>query len=494
MNKKRGSCSFLAKIFSGISISGIVGQLKQRGINKNELNSNQKRILLGSIPFAYFALKTIVRKLTQKEIGDVLKTLTTDEYSKNMMEIWTGFRRAGIDNILEINLRATQGTVINRPVGTSKQFVGYDNLMFTKPPQLKKLPKPGDTPVDMKVTIGSKADRPLITNIPLLISGMAYGVALSESAKIALAKGAKKAGTSTNSGEGPYLREEHREAGKYILQISQWPWGLRTDEEIASADMLEVQISQGAQSGSFYLAPDEVKGKARELMGLPHNQGISRLIAPPGVNSEKDWPILINDLRRRAKGIPIGVKMMATNSLEEDLAVAIDLGFDVIAIDGAQGSALVSNPTMQDDFGIPSLHALVRAVRYLRERGIRDQISLIVSGGYFNPGSCLKALALGADAIYLGTVPLYALVNKQHKKVIPWEPATTLVSYSSKNNKKLDINLGAERVANVLRSMVVEMEQVIRALGKSSIKELNPDDLVALDDFSAELTGVKRVY
>lgn len=253
-------------------------------------------------------------------------------------------------------------------------------------------------------------------------------------------------------------------------------------------------MSQGAQCGSIYLTPEEIKGNARKLMGLPRNQGIHSFPAPPGVQSVKDLPLLVSDLRRRANGIPIGVKIMATHKLEQDLEVALESGFDVIAIDGAQGGSLISYPTFQDDFGIPSLHALVRAQRHLQKRGVRRQISLLVAGGYFNPGSCLKAIALGADAVYLGTVPLYALVNKQHMKVLPPEPPTTLVSYSSKYNKRLDIDLAAERVANVLRSMVVEMEQVLRALGKTSLQELNPDDLVALDSFSAELAGVQRAY
>lgn len=452
-----------------------------------------RRMWQAMIPLAVIALKLGLDKLAGKKFRDVITTFTTDEYSQNLTELWTSLQRISIENAVTINQRATQGTVINRPIGSSKKFDGYDNLMFESS-QLAKLSKPCDVNIDMKVVLGPAADRPLQIKIPLLISGMAYGIALSESAKIALAKGAKKAGTAENSGEGPYLQEEREAAGKYILQISRWPWGLRSNQEIASADMLEVQISQGANCGSIYLTPEEIEGKARKLMGIRHNEGINNFPAPPGVKSAKDWPVLVEKLRARSKGIPIGIKMMATAKIEEDLALALDSGFDVIALDGSQGGALLSNPTIQDDLGIPSLHALVRAVNYLQRRGARNHVSLIVSGGYFTPGSCLKALALGADAVYLGTVPLYALVNRQHKKVLPWEPPTTLISYSSKNNKKLDIELSAERVHNVLRSMTIEMEQVLRALGKSSVKELNSGDLVALDSFSAEVTGVRRVY
>ena len=482
----------VGKLFAAACFLLAAHHVNQEKMLKKKLTKN-RRIILASMPVILYTTKSVFRRMSYKKVAKSVTTLTTDEYTHNLAELWNAASRASVTNILEINLRATQGTVINRPLGSPKRFDGYDNLMFDKS-QLGKLSQKADTYIDMKVTLGTRADKPLTLDIPLLISGMGYGVAVSEPVKIALARGAKEMRTATNSGEGPYLEEERREAGKYILQISRWPWGLRTDKQIAAADMLEVQISQGAHTGTYYLSPEEIRGKARKLMGLSRNQGISSLPAPPGVEKAEHWKSLVDKLRQRANGIPIGIKMMATNKIEEDLAIAVDSGFDVIAVDGSQGGALISYPTMQDDFGIPSIHALVRAVRYLQERGVREQVTLIVAGGYYTPGSCLKALALGADAVYLGTVPLYALLNLQHKKVVPWEPPTTLVSYSSKDNKKLDVSLGAQRVSNVLRSMVVEMEQVIRALGKTSIKELNPDDLAALDSFSAELTGVRKVY
>jgi glutamate synthase domain-containing protein 2 len=451
------------------------------------------RLILIGIPASVFAVKAVFRRLSAKKAADSITTLLTEEYSHNLIELWNAIKRTSLENLVAINLRSTQGTIINRPLGTSKQFAGYDNLMFAKS-QMGRISKPGNTSIDLKVMLGPKANRPLVINMPLIISGMAYGLALSEPAKIALARGARLAGTAVNSGEGPFLTKERKEAGKYILQISRWPWGLRTDEQISSADMLEVQVSQGAHCGCYYVTAEEIKGKARRLMNISRKQGIANWAAPGFIKSVQDWPRLVESLRKRANGVPIGVKIMATDMLEEDLAIAVQAGFDVIAIDGAQGGALISSPTMQDDFGIPSLHALVRAVKYLEQQGIRNKISLITAGGYYTPGSCLKALALGADAIYLGTVPLYALVNKQQKKVLPWESPITLVSYNSKYNKKLNIKLSAQRVSNVLRSMAVEMEQVLRALGKSSIKELSPQDLTALDSISAEITGVKRVY
>ena len=256
--------------------------------------------------------------------------------------------------------------------------------------------------------------------------------------------------------------------------------------------MLEVQMGQGADMGSTVVSPEEIKGKARKLMGLGYNQQVSSLPAPPGIAKPEDWPEFMTKLRKRCNGIPISLKIMA-GRIEDDLAFAVEHGFDAVVLDGAQAGSHASPPIIQDDFGIPSIYALMKAVNYLKNKGLKNKISIIVSGGYFTAGECLKALALGADAIYLGTAPLYASTNQQLAKVTPWEPPTDLVYYTGKGKEKLNIKLASQSVANFFTAMILEMEYALRILGKTSIKELSPDDLVALDDFSAKLTGVRKI-
>ena len=445
------------------------------------------------IVFLIFLFMFILAKPILNKLADiVIERMLSEKYSQNISEVITSFKRMSVQNVIEMNLRAKSGKIIARPMGSPKHFPGYDTLMFATS-IMTNFSLMETAKVDMQVIIGPKAVKPLTINIPLMVSGMAYGLALSEEAKRAFARAAKTMHTATCSGEGPFLPEERQEAGKYILQISRWPWGGRTDEQIASADMLEVQMGQGAEMGSYRVVA--LQGKAQELAGLAPGQSVASLPAPPGVNSPKDWPHFMSILRQKANGIPIGLKLMATDRLEEDLAIAIDLDFDAIVLDGAQGGTYGSAPVKQDDFGIPSLNALVRADRFLRDKGVRQQISLISAGGYFAPGECLKALALGADAIYLGSVILMSSTNNQVGKVIPWEPPNTIVFYDSPvNTKKLNIEQAAQSVVNLLTSMVLEMEEALRGLGKTSLQELSPDDLVALDSYTAELTRVKRMY
>ncbi|WP_407313000.1 FMN-binding glutamate synthase family protein [Desulfosporosinus sp. SB140] len=438
-------------------------------------------------------IKPIMRYLIGQQISGFMDKLLSDKYTQNLMEVWPAGKRISVLNILEIGFRSQNGKIITRPLGSPKHFPGFDNLMFA-PHLMTKLSLPESTQMNMQVTIGPKASKPMVINIPIMIGAMAYGIALSEEAKRALARAAKTLQTSTCSGEGPYLPEERQEAGKYTLQISRWAWGARTQEQIDSADMLEVQMGQGADMGAVIVEAVEFQGRAQELSGLAPDEPAISFSAPPGIQKQSDWPGFMKSLRKRSNGIPIALKLMATGHLEEDLAAAIQLGFDAVIIDGAQGGSHATTPIKQDDFGIPSLFALSRAVRFLKNQKVRDRVSLIIAGGFFTPGECLKAIALGADAIYMATVPLLSLTHNQVSKVIPWEPPTTLVFYDSPSKGKLDIDQAATSVVNTITSMVLEMEEGMRALGKASLKELSADDLVALDSLSAEVTGVKRIY
>nr|WP_042332766.1 FMN-binding glutamate synthase family protein [Desulfosporosinus orientis] len=440
----------------------------------------------------YFVGKGVFRSVVQRLFGLVLERLLRDKYSENLMELWSAVSRTSVKNILEISLRAEHGKLIQRPLGSSKPQPHYDMLMFV-PAQMARLPKEASTPIDMKVTLGAKAEKPLQIEIPLMISGMGYGVGLSEEAKKALARAAKEVGTATNSGEGPFLQEERDEAGKYIWQISRSSWG-HNPQAIAAADMLEVQMGQGARMGPFTVEPYAVKGKAQKLMGISPVETVVTNANIPGINTPWDWPKYVSDLRSEAAGKPIGIKMIATGGLERDLAVCLEADFDVIVIGGSQGGASGSSPLICDDLGIPSLLALIRAERFLREQGARKEVSLVVAGGYATPAECLKAIALGADAVYLGTVPLFALVHNQIHKILPWEPLTQLVWYDSPYKHRLDIPLASKSVANVLKSMALEMEEGVRALGKTALSELGPNDLVALDEWTAKVTGVQRAY
>ncbi len=443
-----------------------------------------------SLIFALILVKTQGRKWIKNGINKFLKRVLSDRYDENVAELWSATRRINLQNILELSLRAETGGVIERPLGTPKHFKHFDGLMFI-PAQMHTLPLEPQTPVDMKITLGVKAERPLKIDVPLLIGGMGYGVALSEEARVALAKGAKRLGTALNSGEGPFLPEEQNAAGAYIWQIGHGAWSLDSNA-IAKSQMVEIHVGQGARIGGEILSPDKIKGRARQLMGISPVESAVIHASLPGIKSPNDWRPYVADLRKQLGGKPIGVKLMGSPQLEKELAIAMEAGFDVISIDGSQGGTSGSAPILQDDFGWPTLHSLIQTRDFLLREGVKDKISLVIGGGFFSPGECLKAIALGADAVSLGTVPLYALVHAQIEKVMPWEPLTQLVYYNADFKKKLNIDQAAQNVYNVINAMVKEMEEALRALGKASLQELSVNDLAALDEWTATITGVKK--
>ena len=176
------------------------------------------------------------------------KIILTDSYQENIMELMPGLRHMGIQNMLENSLRAETGTVLHRPLtGSAKKWPHLDPITFI-PAQTSPFPVDGEEEVDMTVTIGPKAKKPMKINIPLMISGMGYGVGLSEQARLSLTKAAKNVGTAINSGEGGVLPEELDAAGKYILQFSKAEWA-KEDDVIKRADMIEIKLGQGALVG-----------------------------------------------------------------------------------------------------------------------------------------------------------------------------------------------------------------------------------------------------
>ncbi len=429
----------------------------------------------------------------KKMVKKIGKIILTDSYQENIMELMPGLRHMGIQNMLENSLRAETGDVLHRPLGSSKKWPHLDPITFI-PAQTSPFPIDGDEEVDITVTIGPKAKKPMKIKIPLMISGMAYGIALSEQARLSLAEAANNVGTAINSGEGGVMPEELNAAGKYILQFSKTEWS-KEEEKIKRADMIEIKFGQGALFGvGGRISPDNLTGRAREVMGLKENE--EAVIFDNFFENQtlQDIKELVEDLRNLTGGVPIGAKIGTGGRIEEDLDHLIDLGVDFIAIDGGQAATLGAPPILTDDMGIPTLHAVVRAVEHLETRKVKGQISLIVSGGLFVPGHFLKVLALGADAVYLGSAILFAVSHTQSLNALPFEPPTQAVWNEGKYKDQFNIEDGVKSVEKFLTASVEEMKMALRAMGKRSLKELSKKDLVSYDELTAKMIGIPYTF
>ncbi|MCT1904315.1 FMN-binding glutamate synthase family protein [Oceanobacillus sojae] len=417
------------------------------------------------------------------------KILMEDRYQENIFEMVTGFKHMGFQRTFENNLRAESGDVLHRPLGSAKTWPDFEKLTFI-PAQAAKFPTEYTEKINMKVTIGPKAKKPMQLDIPLMISGMAYGIALSKEVRLALVDAVNQLGTALNSGEGGVMEEEIDGTDNYILQFSKTSWS-KEKELIKRASMIEIKFGQGALMSSGVVIPaEDLQGDIRKVLNL--GDGEEAIIHNHFFENQtlEDFKNLVQELREMTDGVPIGAKIGAGGKIEEDIDALLEIGVDYIAVDGAQAATHGAPPILSEDFGIPTIHGLQRAHQHLKKRNAREDVSLVISGGMFNAGQFLKAIALGADAVYLGSVILFTLSHKQVLKAVPFEPPTQVVWYDGKYKDDFNRQEGTKALVNFINASTKEMEEGIRIMGKTALSEVKKDDLVSYDEAVARDIGV----
>jgi len=432
------------------------------------------------------------RGLFKLIFGLVYTKLTTEPYWANLFETYNIVKMVGLGRLLETELRSAHGQPPARPFGRRVIVSPWKDLLFN-PVYLHRLPLLDYTKVKTDVVIGPRARYPLKLKLPILIGGMAYGTALSAQTKEALAMAATMAGTAANTGNGPFLPAERKIAEKLIIQYSRGSWA-KDLEVLEEADAIEIQLGQGLWGP----APAEIppqrlarNPKLRNLLGVGPGE---KAVIPPRlleVENGQDLRALVDNLRKKTGGVPIGIKLGATQWLEKELEILVQANPDYIAIDGLEGGTHGGLAAALDGLGLPTLYAVERARRFLEEKGLRGKISLLAGGGLYSAMDFMRALALGADAVFIGTIALLALVHTQGAKVLPWEPPTELIFYQGKQKNKLNIPQAAQSLASFLKASLQEMQITALCLGRSHLKEVNKTDLCSPDRELAGYLGIK---
>lgn len=437
-------------------------------------------------------LANFTRSIVNEAVDKAIERVARDMYTENLMEMIPVAKKVGPIAMMEIIMRASQGKPPGRPLGSHIQFSPWEKFLLN-PVHLSPFPTPDSKSISSSVTIGKKAKKPLVIDLPIMVAAMSYGGALSKSSKIALAKAATLMGTATNTGETGLLEEERAAAGLLIGQYNRGGW-LNTPEKYSRLDAIEIQLGQGAQGSSPQRTKAENIGpEYREVYGLKEGEDAVIHSRLPGVDTKEQFLALVKQLREET-GVPVGLKIAATHHLERELDVAIEAGVDFITVDGAEGGTHAAAPTLEDDLGLPTIFAISRAAKHLEKRGVKERISLIGTGGIVSPGQVLKALAFGADAVYMGTAIVLAMVGDQMTKTLPFEAPTSLAVYNAKMTDKLDIDRSVQNIVNFLKACKKEMELVAYSLGKQSLSELDLADLCTLDPFLSIATGVQLGY
>ena len=406
----------------------------------------------------------------------------------------------------EIRRAAETGIYDIRGGGSKRKLPHFDDLLFLGA-SISRYPLEGYRETcNTKVTIGSRyAEKPLELDIPITIAGMSFG-ALSGPAKEALGRGATLAGTSTTTGDGGMTPEERDQSKKLVYQLLPSRYGMNPDD-LRKADAIEVVIGQGAKpGGGGMLLGQKIDDRVAEMRTLPRGVDQRSACRHPDWTGPDDLKIKILELREITNWkVPIFIKIAGARPYY-DTALAIKAGADAIVIDGMQGGTAATQEVFIEHVGQPTLACIRPAVEALQDLEMHRQVQLIISGGIRNGADVAKAIALGADAVSIGSAAMIAIGDNDPK----WEKeynnlGTISGAYDDWHEgkdpagiftqdpelmKRLNPIKAGKRLSNFLKVMTLEAQTIARACGKNDLHNLEPEDLVALSIEAAAMAKV----
>ena len=409
--------------------------------------------------------------------------------------------------IAAIQRAAATGVYDIRGWGAKRRVPHFDDLLFLGA-SMSRYPLEGYRErCGTDVVLGTRnAAHPLHLATPVTIAGMSFG-ALSANAKEALGRGASEVGTSTTTGDGGMTPEERGQSKSLVYQYLPSRYGMNPDD-LRAADAIEVVLGQGAKpGGGGMLLGQKITERVAEMRTLPIGVDQRSACRHPDWTGPDDLAIKIIELREITDWEkPIYVKVGATRTYY-DVKLAVHSGADVVVVDGMQGGTAATQEVFIEHVGIPTLAAIPQAVQALQELGVhRNGVQLIVSGGIRNGADVAKAMALGADAVAIGTAALIALGDNHPRWQAEYAELGSAAGYyddyqdgrdpagittqDPELSARLDPVEGGRRVANLLRVMTMEAQTIARACGKAHLQHLEPEDLVALTVESAAMARV----
>ncbi len=406
----------------------------------------------------------------------------------------------------EIHRAADEGIYEIRGFGAKRSLPTFDDLVFLGA-SMSRYPLEGyREKCATNVVLGTRyAKRPVELKIPITIAGMSFG-ALGANAKESLGRAAAEIGTSTTTGDGGMTEEERQSSKTLVYQVLPSRYGLNPDD-LRRADALEVVGGQGAKpGGGGMLLGHKITERVAMMRDLPRDIDQRSACRHPDWTGPDDLEIKIQELREITDWeIPIYVKVGATR-VGYDVALAVKSGADVIVVDGMQGGTAATQDVFIEHVGIPTLPAVRMAVEALQELGMHRKVQLIVSGGIRSGADAAKALALGADAVSIGSAAMVAMGCNRNVYTEDYDALGTAPGYChhchtgrcpvgiTTQDPKLEARLqpeqGARWLRNYLGTMVLEIQTLARACGKSHVLNLEPEDLTALTIEAAAMAKV----
>lgn len=394
--------------------------------------------------------------------------------------------------VVDLKEMAATGTSVVRSMGSQKQLPFTLQELHFIPAQVHRIPRNHDEPVNTEVVLGPRARRPLKVASPIMISGMSFG-ATSKAVKLVISQTAAQVKIAFNSGEGGILEEELAVAAPYL--IGQYATGrFGVDEELLKrVAAVEIRFGQGAYPGKgSYLPASKMNPEVARVRGLTGGEDANSPAHHHDITTPEELTAKVAWLREKTNGAPIGAKIGCGN-VEADLQVLADAAVDFIALDGFGGGTGATTPFVRENVGIPIVAALPRAVRFLTAQGVKDRITLIAGGGLRTSADFARCLALGADAVYIGTAALIAINCEQYRVCHTGLCPTGVTTHNPVLAKQLDVEAGVKRLSNFIEVATAEVAELTRIVGKDDVTKLDRADLVALTRDLADLTGTRWV-
>jgi len=409
-------------------------------------------------------------------------------------------------SLSEIRRAAASGVYDIRGAGAKRKVPHFDDLLFLGA-SMSRYPLEGyREKCATDVWLGTRfAEKPIHIKIPITIAGMSFG-SLSAQAKEALGRGASQMGTSTTTGDGGMTEEERHNSTILVYQLLPSRYGMNPDD-LRRADAIEIVVGQGAKpGGGGMLLGQKITERVANMRTLPVGIDQRSACRHPDWTGPDDLEIKIEELREITDWQkPIYIKVGASRPYY-DTALAVKSGADVIVLDGMQGGTAATQEVFIEHVGLPILGAIRPAVQALQDLDMHRKVQLIVSGGIRNGADVAKALALGADAVSIGTAALAALGDnhpqweEEYQKLgttagayDDWHEGNDPAGISTQNPElagRLDPVVAGRRLANYLSVLTLEAQTIARACGKSHVRNLEPEDLVALTVEAAAMAKV----
>jgi len=417
------------------------------------------------------------------------------------------------DSVIEdINKQAETGGVLLTGMGTDKDYpVYWDHLLLNASQVTNPSLDPLREPMELTTYLGSKPEKIEIDekthdlqtemppqvklNVPVMFSAMSYG-AVSLNVQKSLAAAAEEIGTMWNTGEGGLHSSLTKYGNNTIVQVASGRFGVHS-EYLNAGRIVEIKIGQGAKPViGGHLPGEKVSSEVSSTRMIPEGSDAMSPAPHHDIYSIEDLLQLVQALKEATNYIkPISVKVAAVHNIAAIATGIVRGGADIVAIDGFRGATGAAPKIIRDNVGIPIELALASVDTRLREEGIRNKASIIVSGGIRNSGDIVKAIALGADAVYIGTSALIALgchvCQQCHTGKCAWGICTNDLKLTTRVNPEI----GAQRLVNLLRGWSLEIKDILGGLGVNAIESLRGNRLhlrgIGLSDTELEILGVR---